>query len=94
MARRALALQLRAIRAWDGLRLRRLAARFNGLEVHPDASTNLASARYALAPGMTIVGPALIEERESTCVIGAGDAVVVDARFNLIADLNTESRGT
>ncbi len=44
--------------------------------------------RYALRPGMKISGPALIEERESTCVIGPDDKVVVDERFNLIADLN------
>jgi N-methylhydantoinase A len=43
--------------------------------------------RYALKPGMTLCGPALIEERESTCVVGAGDAVTVDARYNLIAEL-------
>lgn len=44
--------------------------------------------RYALRPGMAIKGPALIEERESTCVIGPDDSVVVDERYNLIADLN------
>ncbi|MGI9479514.1 MAG: hydantoinase/oxoprolinase family protein [Hyphomicrobiaceae bacterium] len=44
--------------------------------------------RYALRPGMQLSGPALIEERESTCVIGPGDEVVVDERYNLIADLN------
>ena len=43
--------------------------------------------RYALKPGMTLKGPALIEERESTGVIGAGDAVTVDAHYNLIAEL-------
>ncbi|MEM8974427.1 MAG: hypothetical protein AAGD43_20395, partial [Pseudomonadota bacterium] len=47
--------------------------------------------RYALRPGMEIKGPALIEERESTCVIGPDDRVVVDARFNLIADLDLEA---
>ena len=36
---------------------------------------------------MTLKGPALIEERESTVVIGAGDAVTVDDRYNLIAEL-------
>jgi len=30
----------------------------------------------------------LIEERESTCVVGPDDRVVVDNRFNLIADLD------
>ena len=43
--------------------------------------------RYALAPGASVSGPALIEERESTCVIGAGHTATVDARFNLVADL-------
>ncbi|MFT5509727.1 MAG: N-methylhydantoinase A [Hyphomicrobiaceae bacterium] len=44
--------------------------------------------RYALRPGMEIQGPALIEERESTCVVGPDDHVVVDDRYNLIANLN------
>lgn len=43
--------------------------------------------RYALTPGMTITGPALIEERESTCVVGPGDVVTVDQRYNLVAEL-------
>ncbi len=43
--------------------------------------------RYALKPGDKITGPALIEERESTCVVGAGDQVTVDARYNLVAEL-------
>jgi N-methylhydantoinase A len=43
--------------------------------------------RYALAPGASVTGPALIEERESTCVIAAGQVAIVDARFNLVADL-------
>ena len=43
--------------------------------------------RYALRPGMNVEGPALIEERESTCVVGAGDLVSVDERDNLIAEL-------
>jgi N-methylhydantoinase A len=44
--------------------------------------------RYALAPGTVIDGPALIEERESTCVISAGSSVTVDSHFNLIAELS------
>ena len=44
--------------------------------------------RYALHPGTTVDGPALIEERESTVVVGAGDRVSVDARFNLVAELD------
>jgi N-methylhydantoinase A len=43
--------------------------------------------RYALRPGASIEGPALIEEHESTCIIGAGQAATVDAHYNLIADL-------
>ena len=42
--------------------------------------------RYALEPGTTIEGPAVIEERESTCVLGPGDRAVVDAHLNLVAD--------
>jgi N-methylhydantoinase A len=45
--------------------------------------------RYALTPGASVTGPALIEERESTCVIGSGDKVTVDARYNLIAELGS-----
>lgn len=43
--------------------------------------------RYALKPGMSVDGPALIEEHESTVVVGAGDRVTVDDRLNLIAEL-------
>jgi N-methylhydantoinase A len=43
--------------------------------------------RYALAPGASITGPALIEERESTCVIDGGHVATIDAHFNLVADL-------
>ncbi len=47
--------------------------------------------RYALHPGDAIDGPALIEENESTCVIGTGDRVTVDAQHSLIADLRGEA---
>jgi N-methylhydantoinase A len=43
--------------------------------------------RYALAPGARVAGPAIVEERESTCVIGAGDIAVVDERYNLVAEV-------
>lgn len=46
--------------------------------------------RYALRQGMTVRGPALIEERESTCVVGEGDMVSVDEHDNLIAVLRNE----
>jgi N-methylhydantoinase A len=43
--------------------------------------------RYALKPGDAIEGPALVEEAESTCVLGAGDRAVVDERLNLVIDV-------
>jgi N-methylhydantoinase A len=44
-------------------------------------------ARALLTPGDLIEGPALIEEPDSTCVIGRGDIVRVDAEENLVVDL-------
>jgi N-methylhydantoinase A/oxoprolinase/acetone carboxylase beta subunit len=44
--------------------------------------------RYALIPRAEVVGPALNERRESTCVIGAGDIARVDANANLIVELS------
>jgi N-methylhydantoinase A/oxoprolinase/acetone carboxylase beta subunit len=40
-----------------------------------------------LGIGVIIDGPALIEERESTVIIGPGDRVQVDEFGNLIAEL-------
>ena len=40
--------------------------------------------RYRLAPGARIEGPAIVEERESTLVIGPGGSGVVDERWNLV----------
>jgi N-methylhydantoinase A len=42
--------------------------------------------RYRLTPGTRLDGPAIIEERESTTVIGPGAHVVVDERLTLIAE--------
>jgi len=39
--------------------------------------------RYALAPGDEITGPAIIEEREATTVIAAGDRITIDDSLNL-----------
>jgi 5-oxoprolinase (ATP-hydrolysing) len=39
--------------------------------------------RYALVPGDEIAGPAIIEEREATTVIAAGDSITVDDTLNL-----------
>ena len=43
--------------------------------------------RYVLDVGTTIEGPAVIEERESTCVLGPEDRATVDERLNLVAEL-------
>ena len=46
--------------------------------------------RYRLVPDMEIDGPAFIEERESTVVLGPGDRAVVDAFGNLVVDIRFE----
>ena len=43
--------------------------------------------RYRLAPGTAFAGPALVEERESTCVIPPGAQVSVDKHRNLVIEL-------
>ena len=43
--------------------------------------------RYGLEPGTTVEGPVVVEERESTCVLGPGDRATVDERLNLVAEL-------
>ena len=43
--------------------------------------------RYALSVGATFNGPALVEERESTCVVGPDARVSVDAFLNLVIEL-------
>jgi N-methylhydantoinase A len=43
--------------------------------------------RYALPVGARFAGPALIEERESTCVVGPDAMVSVDAIRNLVLEL-------
>jgi N-methylhydantoinase A len=45
--------------------------------------------RYGLAAGRRVEGPALIEERESTCVLGPGDVAIVDPRLNLVIEIAT-----
>jgi len=42
--------------------------------------------RYTLAPGATFAGPAIVEERESTTIIGPGARVRVDAARTLVAE--------
>ncbi|MEY2890178.1 MAG: hypothetical protein RJA98_86 [Pseudomonadota bacterium] len=43
---------------------------------------------YALAPGVAVQGPAIIEQRESTVVVGPNASASLDAQFNLIMLLN------
>jgi N-methylhydantoinase A len=56
---------------------------FEGLGTLPCAVYD----RYALTPGTAFEGPALVEERESTCCIGPDARVSVDAFLNLVIDL-------
>jgi len=64
MRRALLAVALRGIAAWDRLRLRALAWLHPGLDVHPDASSNLACASFRLAPGSCLrIGAGVVTER-------------------------------
>jgi N-methylhydantoinase A len=56
-----------------------------GSEWYPIPVYNL----YALRPGDELNGPALIEERESTIVVGPGERVHVDERRNVVAELSS-----
>jgi N-methylhydantoinase A len=47
--------------------------------------------RYRLGPGATLTGPAVVEERESTAVIGPAAAGVIDQFSNLIVRASHES---
>jgi N-methylhydantoinase A len=44
--------------------------------------------RYSLPPGAEVLGPAIVEERESTVVIGPGARARVDTFLNLIVELS------
>jgi N-methylhydantoinase A len=46
--------------------------------------------RYALRPGTAVDGPAIIEERESTCVLGVDDRARVDEFGNLVAEIGAQ----
>jgi N-methylhydantoinase A len=45
--------------------------------------------RYALSPGTTLDGPAIVEERESTLIIGARGRGRVDERLNVIVEFGS-----
>jgi N-methylhydantoinase A len=46
--------------------------------------------RYRMRPGTRAKGPALVEERESTCVIGVDDSFEIDTHYNIIVDIQDE----
>jgi N-methylhydantoinase A len=48
--------------------------------------------RYALSPDMQFEGPAIVEERESTLIIGARGRARVDHSLNMIVELTDEKR--
>ncbi len=63
---RATIWRLKTIQAFDRWRLRRLHARHPGLSIDPEASTNLASSHFALAPGAKLrIGPRVYTERRN-----------------------------
>jgi N-methylhydantoinase A len=43
--------------------------------------------RYLMQPGDEVIGPAIVEERESTLVLGPGDRARLDGRLNLVVTL-------
>ena len=43
--------------------------------------------RYALYPGFNVDGPAIIEERESTAIIGSGGRCIVDNHLTLVIQM-------
>jgi N-methylhydantoinase A len=43
--------------------------------------------RYRLGPGAAFTGPAIVEERESTTVIGPGADVTIDGEGNLVVEI-------
>jgi len=48
--------------------------------------------RYALMPGDTIPGPAIVEEREATTVVPPGDSLRVDKNLNLRLTIGVAAR--
>jgi N-methylhydantoinase A/oxoprolinase/acetone carboxylase beta subunit len=48
--------------------------------------------RHRLDPGARLTGPVIVEERESTTVVGPGARLSVDAHRNLVAEPAQEVR--
>ena len=46
--------------------------------------------RYRLGPGAAFAGPAIVEERESTLIVGPGARCHVDTQRNLVVRLNDD----
>ena len=64
---------------------------FRSRTVHSEGVGGLATRildRYALEPGDRFEGPVVIEERESTTVIGPSSRVNVDRWLNLIVEID------
>jgi acetyltransferase-like isoleucine patch superfamily enzyme len=74
-------LVLRAIQAWDRLRLRRLQRTHPGVEIDPTASSNLAVASFELGPGARLrIGRRVTTERTPGAlriVVGAGASIEI-----------------
>ena len=47
---------------------------------------------YALEPGMSVSGPAIVEQRESTTVVGPHDRLTVDPDLNLLLSVRAARR--
>jgi N-methylhydantoinase A len=43
--------------------------------------------RYRLLPGIDLPGPAIIEERESTVIVGPESRFCIDEQWNLVVEL-------
>jgi N-methylhydantoinase A len=50
--------------------------------------------RYRMVPGTTLTGPAILEERESTMVVGPGGKLVIDDYLNAIIGYDKSGMGT
>ncbi|HLG62047.1 MAG TPA: hydantoinase/oxoprolinase family protein [Ktedonosporobacter sp.] len=46
--------------------------------------------RYSLPPGTSIAGPAIVEERESTMIVGPGSRFSIDEEWNLVVVLEPD----
>ncbi|MCA9502768.1 MAG: acyltransferase [Myxococcales bacterium] len=83
--------RLKTIQAWDRRRLASFSSRHPGLRLAPDASTNLASAHIALAPGAHLeIGPRVYTERRRHAVhisVAEGARVEIGADTWLRTDL-------